>query len=206
MALPESLLQLVTLLKRLPGVGEKSARRMAFYIIQQPASFSEELAASLHGLKDRLYECSQCGNITDVDPCAICTDPFREKNILCVVESAEDLLSMEQAGIYNGLYHVLRGKISPLDGEDLPPSEYERLRERIIRTRVQEVIIATNPRVEGDLTFYSLLPELENLDIKISRLAYGLPVGGSIEFADRITLHAAFESRVDVKKSINKRR
>ena len=111
---------------------------------------------------------------------------------------------MEQAVIYNGLYHVLNGKIAPLDVEDLPPSEYERLKERIINTRVKEVIIATNPRVEGDLTFYSLFSELEDLDVKISRLAYGLPVGGSIEFADRITLHAAFESRVDVRK--NKRR
>lgn len=204
MALPEPLLQLVTLLKRLPGVGEKSARRMAFFIIQQPGSYPEELAIALHGLKERLCECSKCGNITDVDPCSICTDPLRERQTLCVVETAEDLLSMEQAGIYNGLYHVLKGKISPLDGEDLPPSEYERLKERIINTRVKEVIIATNPRVEGDLTFYSLFFELEDLDVKISRLAYGLPVGGSIEFADRITLHAAFESRVDVRK--NKRR
>ena len=156
-------------------MGEKAPGAWHF-IIQQPGSYPEELAIALHGLKERLCECSKCGNITDVDPCSICTDPLRERQTLCVVETAEDLLSMEQAGIYNGLYHVLKGKISPLDGEDLPPSEYERLKERIINTRVKEVIIATNPRVEGDLTFYSLFSELEDLDVKISRLAYGLPV------------------------------
>ncbi len=111
---------------------------------------------------------------------------------------------MEQAGIYNGLYYMLRGRVSPLDGEDLSSTEVEHLRQRILETEAKEVIIATNPRVEGDLTFYSLLSELGDLHVKISRLAYGLPVGGSIEFADRITLHAAFESRIEVKKNMRK--
>lgn len=204
MSLPEPLQQLISLLKRFPGVGEKSARRMAFFIIQQPDAYSKELASLLKGLKERLHECPLCGNITDVDPCSICTDPLRERRLLCVVESPEDLLSMEQAGIYNGLYYILRGRVSPLDGEDLSSTEVEHLRHRILETEAKEVIIATNPRVEGDLTFYSLLSEIDDLHVKISRLAYGLPVGGSIEFADRITLHAAFESRIEVKKNMRK--
>lgn len=200
MSLPEPLEQLITLFKRFPGVGEKSARRMAFCTLQQPDSFVESMAEALVNIKKNLGNCSVCGNITDADPCSICTDPFRDRKIICVVESAEDLISMELAGIFNGLYHVLGGKVSPLDDEQLDPDKLSALKRRVQELSANEVIIATNPRIEGDLTFFEIASSLKDVNVKISRLAYGLPVGGSIEFADRVTLHAALESRVDIER------
>lgn len=200
MSLPEPLEQLITLFKRFPGVGEKSARRMAFCTLQQPDSFVESMAEALVSIKKNLGNCSVCGNITDTDPCSICTDPFRDRKTICVVESAEDLISMEQAGIFNGLYHVLGGKVSPLDDEQLDPDKLSALKRRVRELSAREVIIATNPRIEGDLTFFEIASSLKEVNVKISRLAYGLPVGGSIEFADRVTLHAALESRVDIER------
>ena len=200
MSLPEPLGKLISVFKRFPGIGEKSARRMAFCVLQQPESFALAMAESLIEVRRKLHPCAVCGNITDIDPCSICDDPFRDRTLLCVVETAEDLISMEQAGIYNGLYHVLGGKVSPLDDEELDPDKLRSLKQRVISLPVKEVIIATNPRIEGDLTFYEIISYLKGTDVKITRLAYGLPVGGSIEFADRVTLHAAFESRVNLDK------
>ncbi len=200
MSLPEPLGKLISVFKRFPGIGEKSARRMAFCVLQQPESFALAMAESLIEVRRKLHPCAVCGNITDIDPCSICDDPFRDRTLLCVVETAEDLISMEQAGIYNGLYHVLGGKVSPLDDEELDPDKLRSLKQRVINLPVKEVIIATNPRIEGDLTFYEIISYLKGTDVRITRLAYGLPVGGSIEFADRVTLHAAFESRVNLQK------
>lgn len=200
MSLPEPLGKLISVFKRFPGIGEKSARRMAFCVLQQPESFALAMAESLIEVRRKLHPCAVCGNITDIDPCSICDDPFRDRTLLCVVETAEDLISMEQAGIYNGLYHVLGGKVSPLDDEELDPDKLRSLKQRVIDLPVKEVIIATNPRIEGDLTFYEIISYLKGTDVRITRLAYGLPVGGSIEFADRVTLHAAFESRVNLQK------
>ncbi len=200
MSLPEPLGKLISVFKRFPGIGEKSARRMAFCVLQQPESFALAMAESLIEVRRKLHPCAVCGNITDIDPCSICDDPFRDRTLLCVVETAEDLISMEQAGIYNGLYHVLGGKVSPLDDEELDPDKLRSLKKRVISLPVKEVIIATNPRIEGDLTFYEIISYLKGTDVRITRLAYGLPVGGSIEFADRVTLHAAFESRVNLDK------
>lgn len=200
MSLPEPLGKLISVFKRFPGIGEKSARRMAFCVLQQPESFALAMAESLIEVRRKLHPCAVCGNITDIDPCSICDDPFRDRTLLCVVETAEDLISMEQAGIYNGLYHVLGGKVSPLDDEELDPDKLRSLKQRVINLPVKEVIIATNPRIEGDLTFYEIISYLKGTDVRITRLAYGLPVGGSIEFADRVTLHAAFESRVNLDK------
>ncbi len=200
MSLPEPLERLISIFKRFPGIGEKSARRMAFCVLQQPESFAMAMAEGLIDLRRKLHPCAVCGNITDIDPCSICDDPFRDRTLVCVVESAEDLISMEQAGIYNGLYHVLGGKVSPLEDEELDPDKLQSLKQRVIDLSVQEIIIATNPRIEGDLTFYEIISYLKGTDVRISRLAYGLPVGGSIEFADRVTLHAAFESRVNLDK------
>lgn len=200
MALPEPLEKLVGLLGRFPGIGEKSARRMAFYLLQQPSTLTSEIAGALVALRENLHPCPLCGNMTDRDPCPICTDPLRDRKTLCVVESAEDLISLEQAGVYNGLYYVLGGRVSPMDDEDLMPDVYEKLRERIRIIEAQEVIIATNPRVEGDLTYFAVLQQIEDLPARASRLAFGLPVGGSIGFADRVTLHAALEARREVKQ------
>jgi recombination protein RecR len=199
-SLPDSFERLTVLFRKLPGVGAKTARRMAFFVLQQPVSYAEELAACLSGLKDRIFTCSRCGNITDREPCAVCSDLLRDRSTLCVVETVEDLISIEQAGVYSGLYHVLGGRVSPLDGEDLDEECLARLVRRIGGEGVREVIIATNPRIEGDLTYHAIVDRLGETDVSISRLAYGLPVGGSIEYADRTTLLASLESRVSVKR------
>lgn len=200
MYLPESFDRLATLFRKLPGVGAKTARRMAFFIIQQPASYAEELAAVLSGLRDGILICEECGNITDRQPCGICTDMLRDRKTICAVESVEDLISIEQAGIFTGLYHVLGGRVSPLDGEDLDEESLTRLERRIDEEEAEEVIVAVNPRLEGDLTFHAVVERLEGKNVSISRPAYGLPVGGSIEFADRTTLLASMEARRTVKE------
>ncbi len=199
MALPEPLEKLVGLLGRFPGIGEKSARRMAFYLLQQPAGLTREIAEALVALRESLHPCSLCGNMTEQDPCAICTDPLRDRDVLCVVESPEDLISLEQAGVYSGLFYVLGGRVSPMDDEDIIPEVYQKLRDRIVNLEIREVIIATNPRVEGDLTYFAVLEQIQDLSVRASRLAFGLPVGGAIGFADRVTLHAALEARREVK-------
>ena len=135
---------------------------------------------------------------TDVDPCPICTDPIRNRKLLCIVESEEDCVAMEQAGIFNGIYHVLGGRLSPLDDEEIPEESIERMRQRVEEGGIEEIILATAPRIEGDLTAYAIQEALEGLPVKISRLSYGLPVGGSIGFADRVTLHMAMESRKEM--------
>ena len=200
MALPEPIEHLISLLKKFPGVGEKSARRMAFYVLQQGNEYGEELSRAVGELNTRLTTCEKCGNLTEFQPCPICSDPLRDRSLLCVTESLEDLVSIEQSGLYNGLYFVLGLSLSPLeDREKLPAHTLEKLLRRFQEYPISEVIIATNPRIEGDMTFYALLDALRDVPVKKSRLAYGLPVGGSIEFADRVTLHAALESRQEVK-------
>ena len=200
MSLPESFERLTQLFRKLPGVGAKTARRMAFYILQQPGSFANDLASCLSGLKESIFTCSRCGNITDREPCGICADLLRDRKTICVVEAVEDLISIEQAGVYFGLYHVLGGRVSPLDGEDIDAERLSSLSRRLVEEGITEVIIAANPRIEGDLTYFAIVENLEETDVTISRLAYGLPVGGSIEFADRTTLLASLESRVTMKK------
>ncbi len=199
MLLPEALSRLTGLLQRLPGVGEKSARRMAFFLFQQDSSFVDQLAESLITLRRSLHPCPRCGNLTDGEWCDVCKDPLRDANILCVVETVEDLLSIEQAGIFSGQYFVLGGRVSPLEGEDIAPEALDRLRRRIQELHAQEVVVATNPRIEGDLACYVVVDALADMSVRITRLAYGLPVGGSIGFADRVTLHAALEARLVVK-------
>lgn len=173
---------------------------MVFYLLRQDEAFLHVMGNSIAGLKDRLFGCSECGNISDSDPCSICRDARRDRSMLCVVESLDDLVSFEQAGIYNGLYHVLGGRVSPLEDQELSGESIEFLLRHIETVKASEVIVATNPRMEGDLTYFTLLEILrdkaERDGLKISRLAFGLPVGGSIEFADRMTLHTALESRI----------
>ncbi len=201
MALPEPVERLISLLKKLPGVGEKSARRMAFFILQEGGEFGENLSLAVDNLKKRLTTCEKCGALTETQPCPICSDPLRDRTLLCVTETLEDLVSIEQSGLFNGIYFVLGTSVSPLeDRETIPEETVERLRRRFKEYPVREVIIATNPRIEGDMTFYALLDALRDIPVKKSRLAYGLPVGGSIEFADRVTLHAALESRQEVRE------
>lgn len=198
MTLPGSVQKLIKQWSKFPGVGEKSARRMVFFLLRQESSWISEFSSAVSLLAKEIRHCSECGNITDVDPCNICGDPMRNRKIICVVESDEDCVALEQAGIFNGLYHVLGGQYSPLDDQEIPEKSIELLRERVMALGVEEIILATAPRIEGDLTAFALQEELEGLNVKISRLSYGLPVGGSIGFADRVTLHMALESRKEM--------
>ena len=170
---------------------------MVFYLLRQDPSVVREFGESIASLADSVRHCSCCGAITDVDPCSICSDQMRDRRVLCVVETEEDCVAIEQAGIFNGLYHVLGGRVSPLDDEEIPRDSLERLRERA-EDGVEEIILATAPRIEGDLTAFAVQEALSGLPVKISRLSYGLPVGGSIGFADRVTLHMAMESRKEM--------
>ena len=192
--------RLISFFNKFPGVGNKSARRMVFYLLRQDESFLRAMGSAIAELKDRLFTCGECGNISDLDPCPICRDPLRDRTTLCVVESIDDLVSFEQAGIYGGLYHVLGGRVSPLEDQELSRENVDFLLQHIEDVKAAEVIIATNPRMEGDLTYFTLLEILKEKiseeGLKISRLAFGLPIGGSIEFADRMTLHTALESRI----------
>ena len=200
MSSPDPIGQLISLFGKFPGVGSKSARRMVFYLLRQDEAFLRTMGGAIAELKDHLYTCGECGNISDSDPCPVCRDMLRDRTTLCVVESIDDLVSFEQAGIYNGLYHVLGGRVSPLEDQELSAESVDFLLRHIEDVKASEIIVATNPRMEGDLTYFTLLEILkdraENEGLKISRLAFGLPVGGSIEFADRMTLHTALESRI----------
>jgi recombination protein RecR len=198
LSLPLPIEKLAAALCRLPGIGEKSARRIVFHLLGQPAAFSRDLSEAVRTLKESLHPCPECGNYTEDDPCPVCADSLRDRKIMCVVETAEDLMCLEQASVFNGLYHVLGGRVSPLDGEDLDNRVLEALQDRILELGIREVIIATNPCVEGDLTYFAVLDALKSCGIRLSRLAYGLPVGGSIGYADRVTLHAALEARQKV--------
>ncbi len=198
MSLPSPIDKLASALCRLPGIGEKSARRIVFFLLAQPEVFTREFSEAVRTLKERLHPCPECGNFTEDDPCPICTDPLRDRKTLCVVETAEDLVCLEQASVFGGVYHVLGGRVSPLDGEDIDVRVLESLKRRIRDLGVKEVIIATNPCVEGDLTYFAVVDALKGTSARLSRLAYGLPVGGSIGYADRVTLHAALEARQKV--------
>ena len=188
----EPLENLVSVLKKFPGLGIKSARRIAYYLMRQDDSELERIGSLVAGLKKGLHTCSKCGNISLKDPCNICQDPLRDKDTVCIVEDVEALSVFEQAGIYNGLYHII-GKLS---GDDITDESAEFLRQHINELKPEEVIIATNPRAEGDIAYYTLTDILQECGVKkITRLAYGLPLGGSIEFADRLTLHMALDGR-----------
>ncbi len=180
---------------RLPGIGPKSASRLTFYLLRAADNQSGELATALQELKERTRLCSVCFNITEEDPCPICSDEARDARLLCVVEEPLDVLAIERARAYNGRYHVLHGAISPVEGigpEDLRVAE---LVERVARSNFQEIILATNPTLEGESTALYLQRRLSDRDIRLTRLARGLPVGGDLEYTDEITLGRAFEGR-----------
>ena len=188
--------RLVQQLSRLPGIGKKSASRIAYYILKSDGRFAEQLATDIAELKQRIRQCSICGNYTEADPCTICTDPRREQSVVCVVEQSEDVQTIEQTNEFYGLFHVLTGVISPLDGVGPGDLTIDRLMKRVRSGGVQEVIIATNPTVEGDATAMYLLRLLGETDITVSRLASGLPVGGDLEYADRLTLARSIKGRI----------
>ncbi len=186
---------LIRELSKLPGIGGKTAQRLAFHILSMDDREAASLAGAITQAKTEMKYCSVCGNLTDKDPCAICTDPSRDQSTICVVEQARDVAAMERMKEYKGLYHVLHGAISPMDG--VGPEDIK-LRELIVRLQqndVQEVILATNPTIEGEATAMYTARLIKPAGIKVSRIAHGIPVGGDLEYADEITLSKAMEGR-----------
>ena len=189
---------LIDALGRLPGIGPKSAQRIAFHILQSDAEVASALVDSIRVVKERVKFCVVCGNVSEEDECRICRDPRRDNTIICVVEESKDVIAIERTREFRGKYHVLGGAISPIDG--IGPEQL-RIRELIIRledTGIVEVILATDPNLEGEATATYLSRMIKLMEIKVSRLASGLPVGGDLEYADEVTLGRAFEGRRDV--------
>jgi recombination protein RecR len=193
----ETLERLIGRLSRLPGIGRKSAARLAFHILKIPRQEALELADAIRDIKEKVGFCSICNNVSEEDPCYICRDPERRRDVICVVEEASDLAAMEKAQDYRGLFHVLGGRISPLDGIGPDDLKIKELLKRL-GDDVREVIIATNPDVEGEATALYLARLIKPAGIKITRIARGLPVGGDLEYADGMTLSRALEGRQEI--------
>jgi len=191
----KSLERLISALHRLPGIGPKSAQRLAFYILRSPREEANELAQAITAAKEKMKSCSICGNITDSDPCYICDDAMRDRTTICVVEQPQDIFAFEKTGQYKGTYHVLMGALSPLDGIGPDDLKIKELIGRTEKRDVKEVIIATNPNVEGEATATYLSRLIKPLGIKVTRLAQGVPIGGDLEYADEVTLAKALEGR-----------
>jgi len=187
--------RLIEALTRLPGIGRKTASRLAFHILRSSASEAQELAGALLDVKEKIHLCSVCFNLTDEDPCRICKDEQRGQDILCIVEGPNDLIAIENTGEYKGRYHVLHGALSPLEGVGPEDIKIKELMERLKKERVSEVILATNPTVEGGATALYLNDLIKPLGVKVTRIAYGIPMGGEIEYSDGMTLTKAMEGR-----------
>jgi recombination protein RecR len=195
---PEPVARLIDALQRLPGIGPKTAQRLTFFLLKRPVDEVRELSEALLAVKERIVYCRVCFNVTDQDPCRICADPSRDHRLICVIEEPNDLLAMERTGEYRGQYHVLLGALSPLDGigpEDLKVRE---LLARLDAGGTTEVILATNPNVEGEATALYLAKLLRPLGVRVTRIARGLPVGGDLEYADQVTLSKALEGRREI--------
>jgi recombination protein RecR len=191
----EPMARLIDELKKLPGVGGKSAQRLAFHILRASAEDAEDLASAIRNLKEKLHLCSVCSNITDVDPCSYCTSATRNQRLVCVVEEPTNIASIEKARFYNGVYHVLHGAISPLHGVGPEHLRIPSLMRRIESGSLDEVIIATNPTIEGEATAVHLTGLLKRPGVKITRIATGIPAGSDIEYADEVTMLKAMEGR-----------
>jgi recombination protein RecR len=179
----------------LPGIGPKTAQRLTFHLLRQPPETVRELADALTNMKDAVHFCSVCGNVTDVEPCSICRSEQRDRSTICVVEDPLAVMTLERTRIYKGLYHVLHGALDPLHGVSVEDLKIEELVRRVQGDAVQEIILATNPNVEGDTTAGYLERRLAPLGVRVTRLARGLPVGGDLEYADEVTLARALEGR-----------
>ena len=187
--------ELVDELSRLPGVGPKSAQRLAFHLVKAPADEARRLANAIVQAKERMRFCRECGNLAEQDLCRYCRDPGRDPTLICVVEEPKDVAAIEKAGVIKGRYHILGGAISPLDGIGPDDLRVNELLERVERDQVTEVILATNPNLEGNATAMYVAALLKPIGIRVTRLASGLPVGGDLEYADEITLGQALEGR-----------
>ncbi len=196
--LPPSVSRLIDAFSRLPGIGPKTAARLTFYLFRAPDELAIGLSDALRDLKEKTTLCERCFNITEKSPCPICSDPGRDQSTVCVVEDPMDLLAIERTGAYHGLYHVLHGVISPVDGIGPDDLKIRELLGRLHSEPVKEVILATNPTMEGEATAMYIARQVLPLGIKVTRLARGLPVGGDLEYADGVTLARAMEDRQKV--------
>ncbi|MCD6082633.1 recombination protein RecR [Candidatus Aerophobetes bacterium] len=190
--------RLIGELSKLPGIGEKTAQRLCFYILRMPKEGAINLTKAIRELKEKVRYCSICNNITEEDPCQICRDKSRDRSIICVVEEPQDVFLIEKLGEYKGVYHVLGGAISPIKGVEAEDIAISSLLERVKREKVKEVILATDPDVEGETTAIYIFKILSPLSVKVTRLAHGLPAGGDLEFADEVTLSQALRGRQEM--------
>ena len=195
---PEPFARLIEALQRLPGIGPKTAQRMTFFLLKRPLDEVRELSEAVLAVKEKITYCRLCFNVTDEDPCRICADPARDDRVLCVVEEPNDLLAMERTGEFRGRYHVLLGALSPLDGIGPEDIKIRELLTRLETGETTEVILATNPNVEGEATAIFLAKLLRPLGVRVTRIARGLPVGGDLEYADQVTLSKALEGRREI--------
>lgn len=200
MLLPEPIQKLINALERLPGIGPKSASRLAFYLLRAPEDIPQGLGEALDGLKDKVTFCEDCFNITVAGrtQCDVCASPDRDNGIICVVEDALDVLALERTGGYFGKYHVLHGVLSPIEGIGPDDIKIKQLVERVARGGVKEIVLATNPSMEGDTTAMYIQQQLTPYDVRVTRLARGLPVGGDLEYADQNTLLKALAGRQEL--------
>ena len=198
MAEIEAIARLVNQLSKLPGVGRKTAQRLAYHILSLPEEQVRELAVAIFNGKKQIHFCPICGNYTDTDPCATCADDSRRRDIVCVVRDPRDVNALERMREYNGLYHVLHGVISPMDGIGPDDIRIRELLQRVAQGGIREVIMATNPDTEGEATAMYISRLLRPMEIKVTRLAYGIPVGSQLEYADEITLSRALEGRQEI--------
>jgi recombination protein RecR len=191
----EPMARLIDELKKLPGVGSKSAQRLAFHILRSSEEDASALASAIHDVKAALHLCSMCNNITDVDPCTYCSSPTRNQHLICVVEEPTNIAAVEKTRHYNGVYHVLHGAISPIHGVGPEQLRIANLMQRVADGGADEVILATNPTVEGEATATYLSGQLRRAGLKVTRIATGIPAGSDIEYADEITMLKAMEGR-----------
>jgi len=192
------LTELINQFERLPGIGKKTAQRLAFSILEQPPERAEKFAEALVNARKKIHFCSCCQALTDQEICAICSDGKRDKSVICVVEDPKDVMAFERTREYNGLYHVLHGAISPLDGVGPDQLRIKELMARLSNDEVKEIIMATNPTVEGEATASYISRLVKPMGILVTRLAYGVPVGGDLEYADEFTLARALEGRNEI--------
>ncbi|MCJ7563880.1 MAG: recombination mediator RecR [Candidatus Aminicenantes bacterium] len=192
--------RLIEELKKIPSIGAKTAQRIAFYLLSIPAEETDHLSEAIREVKKTLFYCTVCNNITNVDPCRYCTDSDRNDDSLCVVEEPYNIATIERTGAFHGRFHVLLGTLAPLKGMGPEDLKLEKLTARLGNGRVKEIIIATNPTAEGEATAHFIVKVLKDYDIKLTRLAMGLPVGSDIDFADQVTIKKALEGRTELKE------
>jgi len=195
---PDPLAKLISELQKLPSIGPKTAQRIAMHILRMKDEDAKRLGQVISDVKDQIMYCSLCGGVTDRDLCHICSDQRRDHNVICVVEETDDIIALEKAGIFKGVYHVLMGVLSPLEGINPDDLRIKELFERINSHEITEVVIATNPNAQGQATALYLSKKIKPMGIMVTQLAYGLPIGGDIEYADEVTLGKALEGRREI--------